>query len=344
MGWFDPQPYEDLLDKLWRDRTSWWSAKDATTLEEQITRNCPRLVGGNSESDVGEFGFASLRTALADTYPDVDELAKRVRVLALSRPAADHGLPDWAPYYISRDADDRLIYASTRYAEPSAWATLESATTTHTTQTGTTPPGKTYNDTNGLYYDDKGWYLPDQVTQDPVHLERFHDGRGNVYVHGRPWTPPVEVTDQSGRVYDQQVGRWRRRDETSGEFEFWHNEHEVWERQGADGLWYRSHTGSGRWLPYHQPSDTWLFDGQWRAGHLIAAQGQAPQPVVDGTELTAVLAESRETELRETIAEIRAEGIEPGELSDEKIRAMFDAQMMASLGAGSGDVREGELP
>jgi hypothetical protein len=77
----------------------------------------------------------------------------------------------------------------------------------------------------------------------------------------------IRAQDKTQPHYDPGTDRWRQH--LGGE------EYSYQNRQS--GHWERYHSDPVGWLPYDQPSDTWLYRDEWRAYHEIAAPG-APVP------------------------------------------------------------------
>jgi hypothetical protein len=328
--------YSDLLDRMWAERSSWRDAGNIGELVARVSASSPGLIGGNAESEVGDFGLAALRIALSSDYADGKALAQRIRLAALSRPAADYGFgPEWSAYYVSENAAGEQVYALDRFAEPREWTVVGSDSAASLAEESV--PALTFDEETGLFRDATTWYLPDQrtvVTQDLMHHRRFHDRDGHTYIQGELWAPGQQV-------FDQALGRWGRLDGASGEFEYFHDDDQVWEREGTDG-WSRWHAAAAAWLPFDRPSGTWLYRSTWltepQLDELVRGPA-APAGVTEDpatAESVAAMAALRDEELRAAIAEIRAAQVNPDELSDEEIARLFDAQMMQFLAEDAG--------
>jgi hypothetical protein len=76
-------------------------------------------------------------------------------------------------------------------------------------------------------------------------------------------TPEAEAGADAAPQLDPATNRWRRREEESGELEYFDSDDNVWERAGDHGLWRRHHEGTGQWLPHDKASRTWLVGDQW---------------------------------------------------------------------------------
>jgi hypothetical protein len=72
---------------------------------------------------------------------------------------------------------------------------------------------------------------------------------------------PAAAPAVGEQQFDEASGRWRRWS-ADGEFEFHHDADRVWERV-RDNRWARHHDGVKRWLPYDEPSRTWLYENTW---------------------------------------------------------------------------------
>ncbi|OLR93507.1 hypothetical protein [Actinokineospora bangkokensis] len=359
MAWSDWSSYSDLLNRLWDQRDSWRDARTLDELVEKITSAQPGLLGGDERSQVGEHGLTALIAALSADHSDPEALHRRLRLAALARPAADHGFgSEWAGRYVTLDADGKRLHSTDRYAEPAGWAPVDAPAEAR--------PAKTFDSTSGLYYDATSWYLPDEttpVTRDPAHPTRSRDAQGTVYVQGVRWAPGEQN-------YDAAAGRWGRLD-PSGEFEYFHDEDQVWERQWDHG-WTRLNPVLERWLPHDRASGTWLHEGAWRTAADIDAlvapkvqepvvppapqaepaaadravpepesvpepgaatgSGEVPPEAVEvPPEVAAEVVDARSEVLEAAIAEIRAANVSPEELSDAAIAAMLDAQTISNL-------------
>ncbi|WP_042388640.1 hypothetical protein [Streptacidiphilus melanogenes] len=323
MAFSDWDPYVELLERMWDAADGWRSAATFAQLEEQIRWACPELVGGDSASSVGEYGFAALADALAEDDPDQDRVAARIKFAALSRPAVDHGLSaEWSGHFVSETAEGHLVYSDQRFAGPDAWRPVDSAVAEDAVDEESR---LSRDEASGLLYDAERWYLEDGVTVVEPVLDNpgyARDRDGNLYHRGEP-------ADPATMLFDRESGRWRRATD-SGEYEYHHEADQVWERPGEHGLWLRLHDGTGQWLPYDAPSQTWLYGDQWLAGDLVGSAPSLPE------EETTRLTRERDTALRAAIADVRAAGLGPEAVTDAEIEALFDQRVLAAL---SGEAR-----
>ena len=120
-------------------------------------------------------------------------------------------------------------------------------------------------------------------------------------------TPQAAPTtpDLRENHFDPEKNRWRRWNETDNEFEHFHNEDNVWERERG-GLWHRFHDAAKQWLPYDGPSRTWLHDNTWVAyDEVTATKAEVRADERAGEDLDALAARL----VAETLAE--QDDIEP---------------------------------
>lgn len=312
MGFLQWDSYVELLDRLWQESDTWRSARSFEQFEERIEQMLPELLGGDSRSVVGEYGFTALAQALSEDYADRDDAAARIGFAALSRSAADHGLSeDWSGYFVSRDTDDQLVYCDERYAEPNRWLPID---TVEADADEAPDPGVgsvlTRDEDAGLLYDAEHWYLPDGVTiveLDPDNEGYSRDAAGGLYHLG-------QAADPATTLFDRASGKWRRAIGT-GEFEYFHEADQVWERPGEHQHWTRQHHGTSTWLPYDAPSQTWLYDNQWLPGDRIGA----PEPARPATTEQAL-----QEQVRQKVESVLLEMPELAEgLSKDEIAAVI---------------------
>jgi hypothetical protein len=64
-----------------------------------------------------------------------------------------------------------------------------------------------------------------------------------------------EEFDYSQDHFDSETGRWRHK-AGDGEFEYYHQNDDVWERQ-HDGRWHRLHSDGVGWVPYEHATGLW---------------------------------------------------------------------------------------
>lgn len=151
------------------------------------------------------------------------------------------------------------------------------------------------------------------------------DGKGNEVCADNRGAPPsswsaVEVPAQDAATapdlreqhFDAAKGRWRRWNDTDNEFEHYHNDDGIWERERA-GSWHRFHDGAGQWLRYDEPSTTWLHQGRWLRHDEITAPATRAEVRADETNLDALAARL----VAETLAELHdAEPLSAEELAE----------------------------
>jgi hypothetical protein len=142
------------------------------------------------------------------------------------------------------------------------------------------------------------------------------------------------ATDAAEQQFDEATGRWRRYVDQDGEYEYHHTADDVWERS-RDGLWHRFHDGAGRWLPYDEPSGTWLDGDDWRPFAEVGTAATAPEATPDtapevppdgaadepsaGDVVVAAMAKEYEA----VVAGVRDMGVTQDELSDDEIFELF---------------------
>jgi hypothetical protein len=331
----DWDSYQDLLDKLLAAAAQWSDAKNLEQFDENIRKNCSELVGG----DRGHDALCARLDASGDYSGDKDLLFAHVRIVALAKAAADFGLgPEWAGYWISRDLAGGEVYADSRYAPPSAWSPVE---------VPTQAAALAYDEETGLMYDATNWYLRDGKTivwPDETDPTTFKDKDGNAYVRGELQTEaaPADLTEQH---FDKETGRWRRWRDEDGEFEHYHNDDGVWER-GRDGLWHRFHDDARQWLPYDEPSETWLYQDQW-LGYDEVTGSTAPTTDTGPTESAAEAPDtddqiltSMATNLQAAIEAVRGMGVSEEDVSDEEIFMLFEQRTEEMLAAELPEFRE----
>jgi hypothetical protein len=253
MPFSDWDSYQDLLRGLHAAASQWGGAKDFAQFDENVRRDCADLVGG-------EYGYDGLCKRLeesGDYGGGKDQLFAHLRIVALAAPAAEFGLgPEWKGYWISKNLDGGEVYSDNRYAAPSAWPPAEIPVQA---------AALTYDEETGLMYDAANWYLRDGKTivwPDEQNPAAFRDGAGNTYLHGE--LQAQAKADPAAQQFDKETGRWRRRNEPDGEFEYYHSNDGVWERS-RQNLWHRYHQDAAQWLPYDEPSQTWLYQGEWHS-------------------------------------------------------------------------------
>lgn len=332
----DWESYSDLLDRMWGDAASWRSGQSFEQLDGYIRLSCPELVGGDAVSAVGEQGFAALTEALAGVYSDKNAMAARIRFAALSRPAGEYGLPaEWADYFVSEGADGALVFCADRFAEPAAWQPVHPQSQQEHQESAVAQPALARDETSGLLYDARHWYLPDGATvvePDQDNPGYACDAAGNLYHRGEP-------ADPATALFDRGSGRWRRAT-GSGDYEYHHEADQVWERRGQQDMWLRRHEATGVWLPYDAPSQTWLSDGQWVPGERVGAA--APDPARGHSEPTGHSApeeqqaetpvRAREDALRAAIEQVRAAGFTVDQVSDAELEKLFDQRVLELRG------------
>ena len=303
--------YIGLLDQMWGKAGAWRSAQSFEQLAEQIRSASPELVGGDAASTVGEHGFAALAEALAENYGDNETVAARIRFAALCRPAAEHGLPaEWAGYFVAEDEGGTLVFSPERFAEPGTWQPVDAQ---QPQGSAGTRSALARDEDSGLLYDAEHWYLEDGATvvqPDTDNPGYAHDAAGHLYHLGKP-------ADPATTLFDRESGRWRR-GTGSGDYEYHHDQDQVWERHGEQGLWLRLHEGTGRWLPYDAPSQTWLSEGRWLSGDRIGTPRSGASDVGRP---------QREEALRAAIVQVRTAGFGPDEVPDTEIEKVFDQRI-----------------
>lgn len=309
-GW---NSFGDLFEKLAAAFPHWSGAATFEEFDELVRGNCASLVG-----DEGGYDDLLARLEASGAHGgDRDLLFEHVRTAALAIPAAQYaGLgPEWAGFWISRKLRGEEIYASSRYASPPEWALLEISVQAATLQ---------YDEETGLMYDATQWYLRDGETVVWPHDAQpgaFRDSNGNVYVHGE--LQAGAAPDLSAQHFDTESGRWRRFLADDNEFEYYHTVDGVWERR-REQLWYRLHAGVGRWLPYDEPSRTWLDQGQWRSEEQV---GRPETPDAGDEAEPADADEQVYTDIVKGIDDVvnavRALGISAERVTDEELAALF---------------------
>jgi len=82
--------------------------------------------------------------------------------------------------------------------------------------------------------------------------------------------------DPHEQQFDEDYGRWRRWSD-DGEYEYYHDSDDVWERVLGE-LFSRHHGDAQEWLPYDEPSKTWLYQNTWVAYDLVGAPDTTALP------------------------------------------------------------------
>lgn len=254
MSFTDWDLFEDLFAGLRRDGEQWVAATTFVAFDESVRRGCPALVDGNR-------GYAELVARLEGSgdYAGREELLfEHLRMITLAAPAQSYGLgKEWHGYWVSKDVNGADVYASDRYAPADAWSPVELSLHAAALQ---------YDEEQGLMYHamEQQWYLRDgrtPVWPDESRPGGYVDSEGNFYLRGELQADSLE--DLREQHFDVESGRWRRFVAQDGEFEYHHTADGVWERWREE-QWYRFHDDAGLWLPYHEPSATWLDRNQWR--------------------------------------------------------------------------------
>ena len=351
--------YRQLLEKLPERRANWSKSKTYVDFDDAIRASCSDLMALTNADGVLEYD--TLLGELNKEFADNKDLAyEQLKLVALAVPASDRGLgPEWQGYFVSERANGEEVYASDKFAVPSAWEKVE---------VSVAALALTYNPETGLMYLGNDWFLKDGVTQvweDPDVPGEFYDDKENRYVHGELQNPTVEDLRQSH--FDAETNRWRRWSDAAGEFEYYHQDDGIWERlhDGAwerlhdiagAALWHRYHSDQFGWVPYDKKSATWLdpvtqytlWRGYTEVGTLLPQPAEAkpvvvepvvaePAPPVAQEQAAGQLVEQIAVSRAEVMARILEKAEQSGyasEFSEAQLAAVLDSLVLAAVTSG----------
>jgi len=280
--------YRQLLEKLTEQRANWSNSKTYVDFDDAIKANCSEIAALTNAD--GMLEYDALLGELSKEFVDNKDLVyEQLKLVALAVPARDRGLgQEWQGYFVSERANGEEVYATDKFAAPSAWEKVE---------VSITALALTYDEDTGLMYLGEDWFLKDGVTQvweDPDAPGEFYDRAENRYIDGELQAPTVLDLRQSH--FDEETQRWRRWAEEDGEFEYYHQDDGIWERlhDGAwerlhdiagAALWHRHHSDQFGWMPYDKGSASWLDPFTqytlWRSYSEVGTplpQPAAPEP------------------------------------------------------------------
>jgi hypothetical protein len=135
MAFSDWDSYTALLNGLAAAKSNWSDATDFAGFDEKVRKSCPALVPNSG-------GYDDLLTRLDDSgdYGNKDALFGHLRIVILAEVANEQELgADWAGYWISKDRGGGRIYAGSRAATVSSWASMDAAADVEPAVSGVAP-------------------------------------------------------------------------------------------------------------------------------------------------------------------------------------------------------------